>query len=72
VDLTADDYYGTGVKYLGFTLWDSPLCSILPFLGVAADFIHRALEAEGKVMVCCQMGVSRSAACVLAYLMVYR
>ena len=72
VDLTSDDFFGTGVDYLGFTLWDSPICSILPFLGAASDFIDRALKAEGKVMVCCQMGVSRSAACVLAYLMINR
>ena len=72
VDLTSDDFFGTGVDYLGFTLWDSPICSILPFLGAASDFIDRALKAKGKVMVCCQMGVSRSAACVLAYLMINR
>ena len=59
-------------NFPGFTLWDSPICSILPYLGAASDFIERALKAEGRVMVCCQMGVSRSAACVLAYLMINR
>ena len=49
MDLTADDYYGSGVAYLGFTLWDSPLCSILPYLGVAASYIHTALTQGGKV-----------------------
>ena len=49
VDLTSDDYYGSGVAYLGFTLWDSPLCSILPYLGVAAHYMHRALAQGGKV-----------------------
>ena len=46
-------------NFEGFTLWDSPICSILPYLGAASDFIERALKAEGRVMVCCQMGVSR-------------
>jgi len=34
-----------------------------------ADFIDGALEGGGKILVNCQMGVSRSSAAVLAYLM---
>ena len=33
------------------------------------DFIDIALETGGKVLVNCEMGMSRSSTCVLAYLM---
>ena len=39
---------------------------------MAAHYIHSVLAQAGRVMVSCQMGVSRSAACVLAYLIIYR
>ncbi|XP_056222097.1 dual specificity protein phosphatase 26-like isoform X2 [Seriola aureovittata] len=39
----------------------------------AADFIHKALKTpDGKVLVHCIMGMSRSSTLVLAYLMIYR
>ena len=71
VDLTADDFAGSGIEYWGFTLWDTPLCNILPYLGAAADIINSVVSSGGRVMVSCQMGVSRSAACVMAYLMIH-
>ncbi|KAG7492787.1 hypothetical protein MATL_G00018300 [Megalops atlanticus] len=38
----------------------------------AADFIHKALkQSDGKVLVHCIMGMSRSSTLVLAYLMLY-
>ncbi|CAN9492852.1 unnamed protein product [Ophioblennius macclurei] len=39
----------------------------------AADFIHKALKSpDGKVLVHCIMGMSRSSTLVLAYLMIHR
>ncbi|XP_008277369.1 dual specificity protein phosphatase 13 isoform A-like isoform X2 [Stegastes partitus] len=39
----------------------------------AADFIHKALKSpDGKVLVHCIMGMSRSSTLVLAYLMIYQ
>ena len=54
-------YEGTGIKYLGFPLWDCPQCNVTPYLGCAAEFIATAVaERGGKCLVNCQMGVSRS------------
>ena len=88
VDLSAEDFTGSGLTYLGLPLWDSPLCNALPWLGVAADFIQGALAGGGRVLVGCQMvqpvsvifaknvlvvqGVSRSAACALSFLLLHR
>ncbi|XP_030920928.1 dual specificity protein phosphatase 26 [Geospiza fortis] len=40
-----------------------------PYFYPAADFIHQALN-EGRILVHCAVGVSRSATLVLAYLMI--
>ena len=73
IDLGSDDFQDCDISYLGLTVWDSPLCNILPHLGVAAHYINSVLGLHsGRVLVSCQMGVSRSAACVLAYLIIYR
>ena len=69
--MTSDDFVGSGIEYWGFTLWDSPLCNILPYTGAAADIINSVVTSGGRVMVSCQMGVSRSSACVMAYLMIH-
>ena len=72
IDLTAEDFQDCDIKYLGLPVWDSPLCNILPYLGLAADYINTVLTAGKRIMVSCQMGVSRSASCVIAYLMIHQ
>ncbi|KAM8837424.1 dual specificity protein phosphatase 13A-like isoform 2-T2 [Spinachia spinachia] len=43
------------------------------YFQTAADFIHKALKSsDGKVLVHCIMGMSRSSTLVLAYLMIHR
>ncbi|XP_058507558.1 dual specificity protein phosphatase 13A family protein [Solea solea] len=66
----SDDFYGTTVKYYGVPANDLPTFDISPFFNPAAEFIHQALTSGGKVLVHCAVGVSRSAALVLAYLMI--
>ena len=51
---------------LTLSLEDAP-SQRLPLLRICA-FMHRALQGAGALLVHCQWGVSRSAACVLAYL----
>ena len=70
VDLSQEHYAGTNIRYMGFPLWDSPDCNILPYFGCAADFVESALNGGGKCLVNCQMGVSRSASCAMAFLMI--
>jgi protein-tyrosine phosphatase len=72
VDLTQGHYEESStIKYLGFPLWDTPMCNIIPYMGCAAEYIAQAInECGGKCMVNCQMGVSRSSSCAMAYMMI--
>ena len=56
----------------GFCLWDTVGCDISPYFGPAAQFIHTALEGGGKVVINCQMGVSRSSVLTMAYMILVR
>ncbi|KAL2083062.1 hypothetical protein ACEWY4_020835 [Coilia grayii] len=63
-------YRGMNVQYYGITAEDTPTFDLTPFFYPAADFIHQALsQPESRVLVHCVRGRSRSAALVLAYLM---
>ncbi|XP_028278692.1 dual specificity protein phosphatase 13B isoform X2 [Parambassis ranga] len=63
-------YSDLQVEYLGVEAADHPEFNLQPFFSSAAQFIDSALKKEGKVFVHCAMGVSRSGALVLAYLMI--
>ncbi|XP_023266399.1 dual specificity protein phosphatase 13-like, partial [Seriola lalandi dorsalis] len=65
-------YSDLGVEYHGVEAADHPEFNIQPFFRPAAQFIDSALQKNGKVFVHCAMGVSRSGALVLAYLMICR
>jgi len=58
-----------GIQYHGFHVDDLPDADISRHFKVTTDFIHSVVSRKGLVVVNCYQGVSRSATCVLAYLM---
>ncbi|XP_029305608.1 dual specificity protein phosphatase 13 [Cottoperca gobio] len=66
-------FYGNTCVYFGIPGEDSDRFDLSPHFKRAADFIHKALKSkDGKVLVHCIMGMSRSATLVLAYFMLRR
>ncbi|CAM9338060.1 unnamed protein product [Lampetra planeri] len=65
-------FYGKDIEYCGIPADDSKHFDLDVYFRPAADFIHKGLKApDGKVLVHCIMGMSRSSTLVLAYLMIY-
>lgn len=64
-------YKDVNIKFLGINLMDVDSCKIDKYLQAAADFINDSLSKNGKILVHCYQGISRSASFVLAYLMIY-
>ncbi|MBN3283969.1 DS13B phosphatase, partial [Polyodon spathula] len=65
-------FYGKKIKYYGIAAEDSPEFDLSIYFKSAAQFIHKGLKKkDGKVLVHCILGMSRSASLVLAYLMLY-
>lgn len=65
-------FYGNDFVYCGIPADDSTHFDLDVYFKPAADFIHKALKTpDGKVLVHCIMGMSRSSTLVLAYLMLY-
>ncbi|XP_063700497.1 dual specificity protein phosphatase 13B isoform X1 [Culicoides brevitarsis] len=60
----------TNFRYMGFPLIDQPSSDISRYFYIAAKFIENGINSGGKVLVHCMVGMSRSATCVLAYLMI--
>nr|XP_033799322.1 dual specificity protein phosphatase 26-like [Geotrypetes seraphini] len=64
--------YDEEIHYYGITAEDCPEFDISVYFRPAADYIHNAISMpEGKILVHCVLGKSRSASLVLAYLMIY-
>ncbi|CAL8107023.1 unnamed protein product [Orchesella dallaii] len=57
-------------EFLGIPALDIMTFKISPFFDQAANFIESALNSNGKVLVHCYMGVSRSATLAMVYLMI--
>ncbi|QQP52134.1 Testis/ seletal muscle dual specificty phosphatase, partial [Caligus rogercresseyi] len=69
VDLNKAYYEGTGIVYQGFELWDHPGVNIERYFGPANEFIASCIDGGGRILIHCQMGVSRSCVCAMSYLM---
>ncbi|XP_060828140.1 dual specificity protein phosphatase 3 [Bombus pascuorum] len=70
VDTDKNYYSDTTIKYLGLPLIDLCTTDISKYFYIIADFIDEAVSIGGKAFVHCVLGISRSATCVLAYLMI--
>merc|ERR1711862_486800 len=68
-DTNQDFYKPFGIKYKGLKLVDVAQTNIALHFDDVAEFIDEALAEGGKILVNCEMGMSRSSTCVLAYLM---
>ena len=60
-----------GVKYCHLKLNDMPFFKITPHLERATSFINKAQINNGIILVHCQLGISRSTSCVIAYMIKY-
>ena len=63
--------FPSGVKYCHLKLNDMPSFKIIPYLEKATSFIHQAHINNGIILVHCQLGISRSTSCVIAYFIKY-
>ncbi|NWR61300.1 DUS27 phosphatase, partial [Bucorvus abyssinicus] len=70
---TGPDFYnGLNIQYLGIEVDDFPDSDISKHFRPAAEFLDEALLTyRGKILVSSEMGISRSAVLVAAYLMIY-
>lgn len=65
---TCDNSYNNEIAYLHFPLKDSISESIECIFYYSFEFIQRCREANGKILIHCYQGISRSASIVIAYL----
>lgn len=66
-----DAYKYPGIIYVHITIGDKEDAPLGDYFDVAADFIQTHLVFSRRVLVHCQMGISRSATICIAYLMKY-
>jgi protein-tyrosine phosphatase len=70
-DGSKNPYAEEGIKYLGIEAFDTVQYPILMHFHQALGFIDTCLKEGGRVLVHCEMGVNRSGAIYVAYMMVH-
>ena len=69
--VTPDNLDGSITQLKFDKLEDVPSAKITPVLPHAVEFIKSCLDQKGKILVHCFAGMSRSASCVIAYMMTH-
>lgn len=72
VNTSAAYYRNSGIEFFGIEALDIAVFPLFQHFPAAIEFIDGALRDNGKVLVHCGEGISRSSTLVLAYLMVKR
>ena len=65
------DSFPSNIKYCHLKISDMPSFHIVPYFERATSFINNAHINNGTILVHCQMGISRSTTCVIAYFIRY-
>ncbi|KAK2143245.1 hypothetical protein LSH36_860g00004 [Paralvinella palmiformis] len=69
---TGPSLYGSSVKYLAFEAEDDSDYDIMQHFPQVFSFIEDARKKGGKVLIHCVVGINRSGALAVAYLMVHQ
>lgn len=64
-----DNFFPADFKYKNIRVYDEEATDLLRYFDETNKFIKEAKEAEGKVLVHCKMGISRSATCTISFMM---
>lgn len=67
-----DNFFPNDFVYKSEALYDEPTFDVTPYLDSSADYINDTLKNDGKMLVHCNAGISRSSTLILAYLMKWR
>src|SRR5262249_24677286 len=65
-------YRDVNIKYMGLNVLDVAHAKISIHFQETADFIDKAIQSGGRVLIHCMVGLSRSATITLSYLMIKR
>ncbi|QQP41970.1 Uncharacterized protein FKW44_016494, partial [Caligus rogercresseyi] len=64
-----DNFFPATFEYRNIRVFDEEATDLLKYFDETYRFVRKAQDAQGKVLIHCKMGISRSATLTMAYLM---